>query len=121
MAPVARQVATKAGMPVVPGAPGSGPPPAPGAPGGPPAAAAAEAPKPLSPEEEQRYFRQIYQEFVELKQQLGEPVDQLAFERFEVTLKKNRDTLMARYGCTRVRFQVYEKDGRASLKATPVK
>ncbi|MBW2277278.1 MAG: hypothetical protein JRF63_07290 [Deltaproteobacteria bacterium] len=105
-----RQAATKAGMPVAP-APGGGPPPAP----------AAAAPKPLSPEEEQKYFRQIYQQFVDLKKKLGEPVDQLEFERFEVTLRKNRDTLMARYGCTQVRFQVYEKDGKASLKATPVK
>lgn len=105
-----RQAATKAGMPPAP-PPGGGPPPAPGA----------AAPKPLSPEEEQKYFREIYQQFVELKKQLGEPVDQLEFERFEVTLKKNRDTLMARYGCTQVRFQVYEKEGKASLKATPVK
>jgi len=104
-----RQAATKAGMPAAP-------PPPPQAP-----AAAAPAPKPLSPEEEQQYFKQIYQEFFALKQKLGEPVDQLEFERFEVTLKKNRDTLMARYGCTQVRFQVYEKDGKASLKATPVK
>jgi hypothetical protein len=110
-----RQAATKAGMPVA-AAPGGAPPPPPagGAPSPP-------APKPLSPEEEQKYFRQIYQEFVELKKKLGEPVDQLEFERFEVTLKKNRDTLMARYGCTQVRFNVYEKDGKASLKATPVK
>ncbi|MCK9459764.1 MAG: hypothetical protein M0R80_09015 [Proteobacteria bacterium] len=89
------------------------PPPAPPAPqGGPPA---------LSPEEEQAYFRKIHGEFVALKQKLGEPVDQLTFERFEVTLKKNRDALVARYGCKVVQFQVYEKDGKASLKATPVK
>jgi hypothetical protein len=115
-----RQAATKAGMPVAP-APGGGPPPAPAAGGGPPPAPDAGAPKPLSPEEEQKYFREIYQQFFDLKKKLGEPVDQLEFERFEVTLKKNRDTLKARYGCTQVRFQVYEKEGKASLKATPVK
>jgi hypothetical protein len=103
--------ATQRGMPVVPSGEGTPPPPAP------PAAAV----EPLSPEEEQKYFREIYDQFVALKQKLGEPVDQLQFERFEVTLKKNRDTLIARYGCAQVRFQVYEKDGKASLKATPVK
>ena len=51
----------------------------------------------------------------------GEATEQLTFERFLVTLKKNRDTLMARYDCKRVKFQVYEKDGKASLKATPIK
>jgi hypothetical protein len=93
-------------------------PPPPGAP--PPPAPHAAAPLP-TPEEEQAYFRKIHGEFVALKQKLGEPVDQLTFERFEVTLKKNRDALVARYGCKVVQFQVYEKDGKASLKATPVK
>ena len=75
----------------------------------------------LTAEEERAYFQDIYQQFVGLKQKLGEPVDQVTFDRFEVTLKKNRDTLMARYSCNQVRFQIYEKDGKASLKATPVK
>ncbi len=82
----------------------------------PPAPAAA-----MSPEDELAYFKKTHSDFVALKQKLGEPVDQLTFERFEVTLKKNRDTLIARYGCKSVTFNVYEKDGKASLKATPVK
>ena len=71
--------------------------------------------------EELAYFQEIYEQFVALKGQLGEPADQLTFEKFQITLAKNRDTLKARYGCATVRFQVYEKDGKASLKATPVK
>ena len=31
------------------------------------------------------------------------------------------EALMQRHGCKRVRFAVYIKEGRASLKATPVK
>ncbi|MDD5308355.1 MAG: hypothetical protein PHU25_13625 [Deltaproteobacteria bacterium] len=76
---------------------------------------------PTNEQEEQVYFHQIYEEFVALKRKLGEPVEQLTFDRFEGTLKKNRDTLVARYNCRFVKFQVYEKDGKASLKATPVK
>ena len=76
---------------------------------------------PPSPQEEGVYFKSIYEQFVALKKQLNEPVDQLTFERFQVTLRKNRDTLKARYNCASVKFQVYEKDGKASLKATPVK
>ena len=72
-------------------------------------------------EDEATYFKTIYEQFVALKKKLNEPVDQLTFERFQVTLRKNRDTLKARYNCASVRFQVYEKDGKASLKATPVK
>ncbi|MFO8071784.1 MAG: MXAN_5187 family protein [Polyangia bacterium] len=110
------------GPPPTPGGKPGGPPPAPGGKsGGPPPAPGGGGVEPMTPEEEQKYFRQIYEEFVALKKKLGEPVEQLQFERFETTLKKNRDTLKSRYGCARVKFQVYEKDGKASLKATPVK
>jgi hypothetical protein len=89
-----------------------------------PAAPAPSAGSPMklrSPEEEQRYFKTIYEEFIVLKQKLGEPTEQLTFERFLGTIKKNRDTLIARYKCQQVEFQVYEKEGKASLKAIPVK
>ena len=91
--------------------------------GGPSAPPGAPAPAAAGPSEaeEKAYFQQIHKEFVAMKQKLGEPTEQLTFERFEVTLKKNRDALKARYGCQSVKFNVYEKDGKASLKATPVK
>jgi hypothetical protein len=63
----------------------------------------------------------VFDDFIRTKRQCGEPVDGLTFEKFSQTLKKNRDTLMQRHGCRRVKFSVYVKDGRASLKATPVK
>jgi hypothetical protein len=63
----------------------------------------------------------VYDDFVRTKRQCGEPVDGLTFEKFSHTLKKNRDALVQRHTCKRVRFSVYVKDGRASLKATPVK
>ena len=34
---------------------------------------------------------------------------------------RNRDDLIAKTGCREVRFTVYVKDGKAALKATPVK
>jgi hypothetical protein len=63
----------------------------------------------------------VYDDFVRTKKQCGEPTDGLTFEKFAHTLKKNRDQLIARHGCKRVKFSVYVKEGRASLKATPVK
>jgi hypothetical protein len=62
-----------------------------------------------------------YEDFIRTKKQCGEPTDGLTFEKFAQTLRKNRDQLMARHACKRVKFSVYVKDGRASLKATPVK
>jgi hypothetical protein len=63
----------------------------------------------------------VYEDFIRTKKQCGEPTDGLTFEKFQYTLKKNRDALVARHHCRRVRFSVYVKEGRASLKATPVK
>jgi hypothetical protein len=63
----------------------------------------------------------VYDEFIRTKKHCGEPTDGLTFEKFSNTLKKNRDALMQRHGCKRVRFAVYIKEGRASLKATPLK
>lgn len=66
-------------------------------------------------------WHQVYEDFVKTKRECGEPTDGLTFEKFQQTLKKNRDALIARHGCKRVKFSVYVKEGRASLKATPVR
>ena len=66
-------------------------------------------------------WRQVYDEFVALKQQCGEKVDGLTYEKFEITLKKNEDTLIQKHGASTVKFSVYVKDGKAALKASPVK
>jgi hypothetical protein len=71
--------------------------------------------------DEGTYFRQIFDQFVSTKKQCGERTDNLQFERFSQTLKRNRDALIERYGCKTVRFQVYVKEGKAALKATPVR
>jgi len=63
----------------------------------------------------------VYDEFLRTKKQCDEPTEGLSFEKFQNTLRKNRDALVQRHQCKRVRFSVYVKDGRASLKATPVK
>jgi hypothetical protein len=66
-------------------------------------------------------WHQVYEAFLRTKRECSEPTDGLTFEKFQQTLKKNRDALMQRHGCKRVKFSVYVKEGRASLKATPVR
>jgi hypothetical protein len=70
---------------------------------------------------EKAEWREVYQQFVEIKKQCGENVDGFTYEKFEVTLRKNRDTLMSRHGAKRVKFSVYVKDGKAALKASPLR
>jgi hypothetical protein len=71
--------------------------------------------------EERSEWLAVFDDFVRTKRQCGEPVDGLTFEKFARKLKENRDALVLRHACRRVRFSVYVKDGRASLKAVPVR
>ena len=66
-------------------------------------------------------WRAVYEEFVKTKQGCGESIEGLSFEKFQNTLRKNRDSIRERYQCERVKFTVYVKEGRASLKASPVR
>ena len=66
-------------------------------------------------------WRGVFDDFVALKQQCGENLDGFTFEKFQTTLRKNRDALVQRHGAKRVKFSVYVKDGRAALKANPIK
>ncbi len=66
-------------------------------------------------------WKLVFEEFVRVKQQCNERVDNLTFEKFQQTLTKNRDVLMEQHKCKAVKFTVYVKDGKASLKATPAR
>jgi hypothetical protein len=66
-------------------------------------------------------WMQVYHDFVRVKQECGEAVEGFTFERFTATLRKNRDSLMREHGVQRVHFSAYVKQGRAALKAKPVR
>ncbi len=71
--------------------------------------------------EEASEWASVYDDFLRTKTQCGETTDGLSYDKFALTLTKNRDALIKRHGCKRVRFAVYIKEGHASLKATPVR
>ena len=66
-------------------------------------------------------WRSVYDEFVATKKQCNENIEGFTYEKFEQTLKKNRDALVTRHGAKRVKFSVYIKEGKAALKASPIK
>jgi len=113
-----------------PSRPGAPAPPAP-----PPAAASANsaitligeiapASQPMSapsPVDELADWKLVYEEFVKMKKQCGENTDGLTFDRFKGTLERNKAALVARHSCSAVKFTVYAKDGKAALRASPVK
>lgn len=67
------------------------------------------------------YFKQVFEQFVAVKKSCGENTAGLTYAKFADKLVKNRDDLIVKTGCREVRFTVYVKDGKAALKATPVK
>ncbi|MGE0401034.1 MAG: MXAN_5187 family protein [Kofleriaceae bacterium] len=73
------------------------------------------------PQDQEAHFKQVFEQFVSVKKSCGEPTSGLTYPKFAEKLVKNRDDLMAKTGCKEVRFTVYVKDGKAALKATPVK
>lgn len=107
------------------------PAPLPQAPGARPAPPARGLPTPAAPQAQaighaemddvETEWRGVYDQFVSTKQQCGEPTEGFTYEKFRKTLVKNRDALVARHGVTRVKFAVHVKDGKAALKASPVK
>jgi hypothetical protein len=56
-----------------------------------------------------------------VRKDCGESIDGLSFEKFELTLNKTRDQVLQKHPAKDVRFTVYVKEGRAALKAAPVK
>lgn len=95
-------------------------PPGQAAPSPVPSPAQAEYVAPLAIDPESQWM-ETYQHFVATKQQCGEVVEGFTYDKFRKTLIKNRDAIVARHGVSQVNFSVYVKDGKAALKASPVK
>ena len=68
--------------------------------------------------DEETEWKGIFEQFLALKEQCGEQTAGMTFEKFKTTLQRNKDALLQR-GATGVKFTVYVKEGKASLKATP--
>ena len=71
--------------------------------------------------DEETEWRKVYADFVSMKKKFGEPTEKLTYDKFRGTLMRNKEALISRHNCKRVKFRVYEKQGRAALKASPVK
>ena len=71
-------------------------------------------------EQEMTSYRNLYEEFLGAKRECGESIDNLTFTRFQNRLVRNRASLIERFDCRTVSFQVAIKKGKATLKATPI-
>ncbi len=113
------------GMPAVRPSDGGGPRPPPRPPGKSDddeiSAASGPVSAPAGPTDELAEWKGVYEEFLKVKKQCGEPTETLTFDKFKGTLERNKSALVSRHNCTGVKFTVYVKDGKAALRAAPVK
>jgi hypothetical protein len=88
-------------------------------------AASVATPKPSVPlapvDEDSVHFQQVFEEYIALRIKCGESATSVAADKFFAKLRSNREQLMAKYNCRSARFSVYVKDGKAAIKATPVR
>ncbi len=74
----------------------------------------------INPLSDNEYFKSLYEKFVQCQNECGEPT-KFTQEQFVSRLAREKSHLMQNYKCKNVRFQVYIKDGKTSLKAMPQK
>jgi len=79
------------------------------------------APTTAVPSADEQHYKQVYREFLDVRQQCGEETDTLTYEKFLQKLMKNREQIIEKYHSKSVRFQVYVKAGKAALRAVPVR
>ncbi len=72
------------------------------------------------PDSEEAYLAKVFQDYVALRQKLGEAAPPNR-EKFIHSLRQNSQKLKEKFKCSRVRFTVFEKQGKASVKAAPVR
>jgi hypothetical protein len=70
---------------------------------------------------EEAHFREVYEKFVAKRRECGEDLSDLTYDRFVTKLQKNRQQILEKHKAKSVRFDVYTKDGKAALRALPVR
>lgn len=75
----------------------------------------------IDPLSDNECFKQLYEQYVETQKKCGEDTGKFTLEQFVSRLAREKERLIKRYQCKNVKFSVYVKDGKTSLKATPQK
>ncbi|MCY0995423.1 hypothetical protein OV203_50325 [Nannocystis sp. ILAH1] len=70
---------------------------------------------------QEAYYQEVFEEFVKLKIENEEPIDNFTYAFFAAKLRANTIELMKRPDVKDVQFSVYIKDGKVALKARVVR
>jgi hypothetical protein len=69
---------------------------------------------------EEDAYRKVFDSYVEARRSCGQSTD-LDFATVRDTLRRHVELIQSRYQCERVRFHVTVENGRATLKAVPLR
>ncbi len=72
------------------------------------------------PDDEDVYFDQVYNKFLDKREELGETAS-INKEKFIGSLRANSKRIKDKFLCEKVKFTVFEKAGKASVKGAPVR
>ena len=80
-----------------------------------------EKPKRLTAEErEDLAYRKVFDKYVTARRKCGQ-TDDLAYDSIKDVLRKQVRTIKSRYRCSSVKFRVTVEDGKAKVKAVPLR
>ena len=71
--------------------------------------------------EEQAHWKEVFESFLTERRKNNETTDDVTFDKFAGLLGRTKQGLVDRTQCRAVRFSVQSKDGKAALKALPLK
>jgi hypothetical protein len=76
--------------------------------------------KPTPEEQEERAFRAVYDQYLEARRQCNQSAD-MSYESVADVLRKQVTTIKSRFGASSVKFRVAIEEGKAKVKAVPMK
>lgn len=86
-----------------------------------PDAPRAERPRRLTAEErEDKAYQAVFDKYMETRQKCGQNTD-LQYDSVREVLKKQVRTIKSRYRCKAVKFKITVEDGKAKVKAVPLR
>ncbi len=71
------------------------------------------------PQNETAHFEQTWGDFIALRKELGQPTDTVNRDKFIANLAGSARRIRAKHECAHVRFTVFDKDGKATIKGAP--
>ncbi|RJO63389.1 MAG: hypothetical protein C4523_20390 [Myxococcales bacterium] len=72
------------------------------------------------PDDEDAYFSQVFEQFLDMRRQCGQSAETVNRDKFLGKLKSTADGIRAKRACKKVQFTVFVQEGKAAVKGLPI-